>query len=70
MNYTQHSVNCKTNPTLLFSQVLFNVCDAFVSLGGAKINAAEIIKGISMLPADNVYITYEELTPQKIATFV
>lgn len=27
-------------------QVLFNVCDAFVSLGGSKINAVEIIKGI------------------------
>uniref|UniRef100_A0AAY4DNT7 Sodium/hydrogen exchanger n=1 Tax=Denticeps clupeoides TaxID=299321 RepID=A0AAY4DNT7_9TELE len=26
--------------------VLYNVCDAFVSLGAAKINAAEIIKGI------------------------
>lgn len=29
------------------SQVLFNVFDAFVSLGGPKINAVEIIKGIS-----------------------
>uniref|UniRef100_A0A7N8XZB0 Sodium/hydrogen exchanger n=1 Tax=Mastacembelus armatus TaxID=205130 RepID=A0A7N8XZB0_9TELE len=26
--------------------VLFNVCDAFVTLGGSKINAVEIIKGI------------------------
>lgn len=31
---------------LLF-QVLFNVFDAFVTLGGEKINAAEIVKGIS-----------------------
>lgn len=27
--------------------MLFNVFDAFVSLGGEKINAVEIIKGIS-----------------------
>lgn len=30
------------------SQVLYNVFDAFVSLGGPKINAEEIIKGIGM----------------------
>lgn len=28
--------------------MLYNVFDAFVSLGGPKINAAEIIKGIGM----------------------
>lgn len=31
----------------LFLQVLFNVFDAFVTLGGSAINAVEIIKGIS-----------------------
>lgn len=30
-------------------QVLFNVFDAFVSLGGPRINAAEIIKGIGTI---------------------
>ncbi len=34
--------------SLVLSQVLYNVFDAFVSLGGSKINAAEIIKGIGM----------------------
>lgn len=29
-----------------FFQVLFNVFDAFVSLGGSQIDAVEIIKGI------------------------
>jgi hypothetical protein len=31
----------------MLPQVLFNVFDAFVSLGGAQIDAVEIIKGIS-----------------------
>lgn len=31
---------------ICFPQVLFNVFDAFVSLGGPHINAVEIVKGI------------------------
>lgn len=38
-----------------FPQVLFNVFDAFVSLGGPKINAAEIIKGIGKTPISKTY---------------
>lgn len=34
-------------PILFLLQVLFNVFDAFVTLGGSAINAVEIIKGIS-----------------------
>lgn len=33
---------------LIRSQVLYNVFDAFVTLGGSRINAAEIIKGIGI----------------------